>query len=180
LEIGPGYGSSVLELERLGINIYALEPSLKYSTITKSILHEEGKVLKDSKISARISSANAVDTSLAFPNIKFDAAFAIGINFQYYSESVSAFLNQAAGIIDSLKPGYEHYLTFKISNDGSFEFDFQHSNTKKRFFNITDFLEDHDILFSLINTRNASWNPIQALRIHNSEDASFKLTEAIT
>lgn len=185
LEIGPGVGGSFMQLNKMGVNIYALEPSLKYKTHLGRFdieqIHEGDpgeKNLRDEEFAERVNAANAGDASLAFPGIKFAAAFALGINFQSYSRSAHGLLNQIIGVIESLKEGEDHFFTFQIENDGSCQYAIQGPGSNSKF-QLSDFLQERHIPYDLRKFKDRDRTERTAIRIYNGPGVKDSLANSL-
>lgn len=150
LEIGPGTGASSQELLDEGINLFVLEPSLRYPADAASnpSIEEAIKRFSSSEFQGRVSAANAADASLAFPDRKFHAAFAIGVNFQNYAPSESALVNQIGGVLAALEDTADSYFAFQIPENGWLNLSSKGPLMGEGLFNLRQFLDDKNIRYS--------------------------------
>jgi hypothetical protein len=186
LEIGPGKGIAFEQLFKKGLDVYALEPSLLADSDHDSAdkeLSEARQRLKQDKYRGRVQAAKAVDTRYVFPTKEFDVAFAMGPNFQNYSQTKYELISQIAGALNGLSQTNHSYLAFEINTDGSCDINIQEerkSGTQQ--FRLTQFLDDHGIRYSTTPFFEKTKTEL-AIHIYrtseNSEDAMLKLAEAI-
>lgn len=170
LEVGPGMGVSTKQLLEKGIDIYALEPSLKYLYIESkdALANKRKKILLEDQFINRISSANATDTPYAFPNMKFHVAFAIGTNFQCYARTAESLVNQIDGVMASLDETDSSFFTFTINENGLCRYNINKFYTNnEQFFQLDRFLNDARIKYKTIKFRDDSMLEEYAIRIYS-------------
>jgi len=143
LEVGAGFGVSTEELLDWGIDMYALEPSLRFTDeIDEQVVRLKAQFAKP-KFRNRVSAAKAVDAALAFPGKQFDVAFAIGPNFQSYSQTDNEILGGISGVIGALSPKDHSYFAFHINYNGTITY-----GSEETKFNLEQFLIDHKIRYT--------------------------------
>lgn len=118
LEVGPGEGVSSEQLLQLGVNLSIIEPSLRYPfnpDFSPAEARLKGRFTRP-EFEGRVKAVVAADAARAFPNQRFRAAFAIGPNFQTYSPSFRALLNQFAGVLSALEDTSDNYFAFEFDD----------------------------------------------------------------
>ncbi len=186
LEIGPGRGVSSQQLIDRKVNLFVLEPTLKYSYRDDPWLEEAKTRFSSNKFQHRVSAANAADTTLAFPDHKFQAAFAIGPNFQSYSANELALINSIGGVLHALTNNDESFFAFETSKDGTVEFDIQttRNHATARRFRLVDFLNDNNIRYTRNTYFDGMYPNASAIRIfrqsRNGQDTAPAFDRALS
>jgi len=168
LEVGPGDGRAMKDLKDKGIPVTGIEPNASNLTSVHKELGVDGDI-----VNATANQAAAVVADKG----PFDAAYAIGPNFQNFSTNVPFLLEQISGVLDVL------------SSDGTFIFELNHSNrygidgveynaifpsdpnTPVKFFDLAGFLkslglQSKGIDFSI---ESGSQGPVITIRSHRSD-----------
>src|SRR5579859_1569331 len=129
LEIGSGGGAVFEKLFEQGIDVYALEPSFLYKPDPNDDIWMKAKALmSDPRYTDRIKAIKAVDAQHAFPNKKFEVAFAIGVNFQSFSANEYEVLSQISGVLAALNSTKTSYFIFETDERGEFHLNFRTAN----------------------------------------------------
>lgn len=181
LEIGPGTGVSFDQMVRSGVDIYALEPAVGsdfFKLDSKSMRQISDYLIRRDKFSGRVKPNRAGESRSAFPDKKFDVAYAIGPNFQNYSESETELLQEISGILSSLTEKETSYLTFGIDDDESISLGINDTH-KNSNFDIKGFLNNRDIEYEVREYFDGeSLEPAKAIRIYRkNEDGTDNLTK---
>jgi hypothetical protein len=171
LEIGPGEGISYMWLKDQGYNIRAIEPALRFDDDEEFAVKAKANLGADME-AGLVSSANAVDAADAFPDTKFDVAFAVGPNFQTYAPSEPAFYAQMAGIMEALKPEEQSYLVFEILDEtGEVEVN------RRDIVNLKEKLEEVGVKYEIVRSNGTDY----AIRVYrldaNGEDSLQKFKQ---
>jgi hypothetical protein len=147
LEIGPGEGVSSQQLLDKGVNLFVIEPTLGYPIDSPQSKRAVDRFLSE-EFQGRVSSVIAADAPLAFPDRKFRAAFAIGVNFQSYSQTELDLLKQIRGVLDVLEDTPDSYFAFQIAERGWLNLDYLNiAGNRGRKFNLIQFLNDNNIRY---------------------------------
>lgn len=165
LEVGPGIGVSLEQLTRKGVEVYAIEPALRYDTVQGKTEPIElmRQQLQQPHYAGKVSDAYASEAAGAFPGVTFRVAFAIGINFQYYSPSAEALIGNIAGVMGALTDREDSYFTF-TTDDTHCDFNIQHHPQS---FQLARFLGDYEIAHQFIKFRSHTMREQTAIRIYN-------------
>lgn len=175
LEVGPGFGVSTQQLLERGVDIYALEPSLKFTDGDTPELEDR---FSRPEFAGRISAAKAVDAAFAFPGKQFDVAFAIGPNFQTYTQTDVALIAQIAGVLNALSQTNHSFFTFEINKDGTVGY-----NSDFNQFDLERFLIDHHIRYTKVDFLGAALkdNAIRIFRMgEDGEDSATVFDRTVT
>lgn len=179
LEIGPGLGTSTKQLIDKGVDLYVIEPSLKYNSEDDIFLNRMKNTFAAERIRDKVSSVNATDAALAFPGQEFDTAIAIGYNFQHFLNSELAMLDQIGGVLLSLKPNKDSYFTFELGDNGKIFFSRKPEGGDIATFNLIEFLNNYSIRYTLHPFITDDGREAKAIRIFrqsfDGEDAVPKL-----
>ncbi|HEX3082018.1 MAG TPA: hypothetical protein VHQ86_02085 [Candidatus Saccharimonadia bacterium] len=146
LEVGPGMGASFKQLLDLGVNAYTLEPGLNYDRAPNQ------EAMRAPEFEGRVQAATAADAPLVFPDQRFTAAIAMGVNFQNYSQNEYALVNQIAGVMEVLEPADSSYFSFEVGDDGVVTYDFMNNVGREvNCFDLPAFLQAHHIRYEYRN-----------------------------